>query len=175
MSLKRCCGLCVYMSLYAYVYLSQNITWRSTTNQKYVRYHPPQIAQFLVPQFSTMSCPWKISECVCVCVCMACVSAWNSLCLCVSKWSAQGSMRKANSLSECRLLRVRRSGRRRRSLGKRAVSSGRRRVISDRRARIRPSCSCSTARMSEMPERSEEHNGCQCEWLMNTVTTLLMH
>lgn len=88
------------------------------------------------------------------------------LCL-ASKRSTQGSMRKANSLSECILLRVRRSGRRRRSLGKRAESSGRRRVISDRKARIRPSCSCSTARMSEMPERSEEHRECECEWLVH--------
>lgn len=81
----------------------------------------------------------------------------------VCEKSVHGSMRKANSLSECRLLRVRRSGSRRRSLEKREVSSGRCRVISERRARVRPSCSCSTAWMSEMPERSEGQSGCQSE------------
>lgn len=113
--------------------------------------------------------------CVCVCVC---VVYYTFLCIAICVFvlcerSAQGSMRKAKSLSECRLLRVRRSGRRRRSLGKRVVSSGRWRVISDRRARIRPSCSCSTAHMSEMPERSEEHSGCQCQWLTDTVISTL--
>lgn len=105
-----------------------------------------------------------------------CVVYYTFLCITVSVFvlfvsSAQGSMRKANSLSQCRLLRVRRSGRRRRSLGKRAVSSGRWRVISDRRARMRPSCNCSTAHMSEMPEWSEGHSGCQCEWFTDTVTS----
>lgn len=94
----------------------------------------------------------------------------------VCKQCVHGSMRKAKSLSECRLLRVRRSGSRRSSLGKRAVSSGRWRVISERRARVRPSCSCSTAWMSEMPERSEGQSGCQSgcqsEWCCrdDTVT-----
>lgn len=92
----------------------------------------------------------------------------------MNEWPSQGSMRKANSLSECRLLRVRRSGSRRRSLGKRVVSSGRRRVISDRRARMRPSCSCSTAHISEMPERSEEHIGCLCEYLIYHIQTVLL-
>lgn len=111
--------------------------------------------------------PWKISLYVCVyniCVmcaffCFLCVAIVSKVC----EHCVHGSIRKAKSLSECRLLRVRRSGSRRRSLGKRAVSSGRWRVISERRARVRPSCSCSTAWMSEMPERSERENGCRSE------------
>lgn len=128
----------------------------------------PQIAQFHVSQFSRKS---SLGRYLCVFVYVV-----YSMCLCISicvivscEQSAQGSMRKANSFSECRLLRVRRSGRRRRSFGKRAVSSGRWRVISDRRARIRPSCSCSTACMSAMPERSEEYSGCPCECLTDTA------
>lgn len=50
---------------------------------------------------------------------------------------AQGSMRKASSLSECWLLSVRRSGSRSSSLGNSVLSSGRRRVMSERRALIK--------------------------------------
>lgn len=94
---------------------------------------------------------------------VVCVSVGSVL-----AFPAQASMGKASSLSECRLLSVRRSGRRRRSLGKRAVSSGRWRVMSDRRARIRLSCSCSTACMSEIPVRSVEHSN-MWVWGANTV------
>lgn len=70
--------------------------------------------------------------------------------------TAQGSMRKAKSLSECWLFRVRRSGRRSSNFGKSVLSSGRRLVMRERRAFIRFSCSCSTAPTSTIPERSEE-------------------
>lgn len=108
--------------------------------------------------YCTVPCPWIFED----------VFLLEGVCVCVGgpfKLPPQGSMRKASSLSECRLLSVRRSGRRRRSLGKRAVSSGRWRVMSDRRARIRLSCSCSTAHISEIPVRSAGHNKCECEWL----------
>lgn len=75
---------------------------------------------------------------------------------------AQGSMRKAKSLSEWWLFRVRRSGRRSSSFGKRVLSSGRRLVMRERRAFMRFSCSCSTAPTSTIPERSvqrEEKSG----------------
>lgn len=131
-------------------------------------------SMFLDFQGSPVLGRWYL--CVCFVWCTVCFSVQQFVSECsVNERPAQGSMRKASSLSECRLLRVRRSGRRRRSLGKRAESSGRRRVISDRRARIRPSWSCSTARMSEMPERSKEHRGCQCESLTDTTTTVLLH
>ena len=71
-------------------------------------------------------------------------------------------MRKAKSLSEWWLFRVRRSGRRSSSFGKRVLSSGRRLVMRERRAFMRFSCSCSTAPTSTIPERSgqrEEKSG----------------
>lgn len=71
-------------------------------------------------------------------------------------FSNQGSMRKARSLSECWLFRVRRSGRRSSSFGKRVLSSGLRLLMRERRAFMRFSCSCSTAATSAIPERSEE-------------------
>lgn len=109
--------------------------------------HSPLITQLRLPRFSFLR-RLTLKSCLCVCVCRL--------------FPAQASMGKASSLSECRLLSVRRSGRRRRSLGKRVVSSGRWRVMSDRRARIRLSCSCSTACMSEIPVRSVEQSNCEC-------------
>lgn len=143
-------------------------------NQKYVCYCPNLSLQHsldcTIPRSSIIKEVLSLED---ICV-VYYTFLWITVCVfvfCVG--SAQGSMRKANSLSECRLLRVRRSGRRRRSLGKREVSSGRWRAIRDRRARIRPSCNCSTAHMSEMPERSEGHSGGQCEWLTDTVISSL--
>ncbi|KAG7278882.1 hypothetical protein CRUP_036396, partial [Coryphaenoides rupestris] len=68
-------------------------------------------------------------------------------------------MRKASSLSECWMLRVRRSGSRSSSLGNRALSSGRRWEMRERSAWIRFSWSCSTPLTSTMPERSARKGG----------------
>lgn len=130
----------------------------------------PLICPFQKHSYCTTSRPSQLKEVqsldqnICV---------YTSLCNCsANKSLPYGSMRKANSLSECRLLRVRRSGRRSRSLEKRAESSERRRQISDRRAWIRPSCSCSTALMSEMPERSGRKEDSQCQLFTMLVYSL---
>lgn len=143
MSLKRCC------------IFTQNIAFKS----KYLSYVKPLLKLHNSVFSSTLRKVLSLEENTCVCFGGLLYNSCKTVCgrvLC-EELPAQGSMRKANSLSECRLLRVRRSGKQRRTLGKRVVSSGRRRVISDRRARIRPSCSCSTACMSLMPKRSVEH------------------
>lgn len=114
---------------------------------EYIYFDLPKSSLFFSWKVSGKSCPrkWWWASCDWLCVCIRAV---------------QGSMRKASSLSECRLLRVCRSGRRRSSLGNMAaLSSGRRRWMRERMARINPSWSCSTAPMSAMPERSEKTRG----------------
>ncbi len=120
------------------IFSTQRQTWHSSTQQLSIMHRP-------------VYCMWKARL------------AWGAWRLpkadisvsALALWT-QGSMRKAKSLSEWWLFRVRKSGRRSSNFGKRVLSSGRRLVMRERRAFIRFSCSCSTAPTSTIPERSGE-------------------